>query len=117
MKVALVLTAFALVMSGCAHQSHSPRTVVYVVHGARPDADNSQSWHPKAFKVGEQRFGTIEEFKAFIAALPSGSVVHWDSGCIRYAVIPLAHSSMSIADFKDYCGQHGVRFEYVVSGY
>ena len=70
-----------------------------------------------AFKVGTQRFGTLEDFKAFIVTLPPGSVVHWDSGCIRYEVVPLAHSEMSIQDFTAYCKQHGVTFEHVVSGY
>jgi hypothetical protein len=117
MKHALLLTIFTLVISGCAHQPRVPRTAMYVVHGARPDADNSQSWHPKAFKVGGQRFGTIEEFKAYILTLPAGSVVHWDSGCIRYERIPLAHSDMSIQEFKEYCKQRGVTFNHVVSGY
>jgi len=117
MKLALLLVAFALVLSGCAHQPPLPGTAVYVVHGAQPDADNSQTWHPKAFKVGGQRFGTIEEFTVFITTLPAGSVVHWDSGCIRYEMIPLAHSDTTIQEFKDYCKQHGVRFEYFVSGY
>jgi hypothetical protein len=116
-KLAFLLAALPLGIVGCAHQAPSQTKAVYVVHGARPDADNSQTWHPKAFRVGDQRFGTIEEFKAFIAALPAGSVVRWNSGCIRYEMIPLAHSDTSIQEFKRYCEQHGVTFEYSVSGY
>ncbi|MCX6904997.1 MAG: hypothetical protein NTW03_16265, partial [Verrucomicrobia bacterium] len=78
---------------------------------------NSQPWFPKAFKVGERRFGTLEAFKAFIVTLPPGSVVLWDSGCIRYEMIPLAHSDMSIQDFKAYCKQHAITFDHIVSGY
>lgn len=116
MKQILLLAAVALVFSGCVSQYCLPANIVHV-HGVAPDPDNSQGWHPRAFKVGTQRFGALEDFKAFIATLPPGSVVHWDSGCIRYEIIPLAHSHVSIQDFKEYCKQRGVKFEYVVSGY
>jgi hypothetical protein len=71
-----------------------------------------QQWRPLAFKVGTQRFGTLEDFQAFVSALPAGSVVRWYSGCYRYKVIPLAYSKMSILDFKDYCKKHDVEFQY-----
>jgi hypothetical protein len=103
-------------MSSCVSQRSPPTNIVHVGWAA-PDADNSQWWHPRAFKVGPQRFGTLEDSKAFITGLPPGSIVHWDSGCIRYEVIPLAHSEMSIQDFKAFCKQHSVEFQYVVSGY
>ncbi len=127
----LALAVGVVVMTGCA-SGRSPSKAVYThdttssgplasktvyVHGTKPDDDNSQTWHPRAFKVGTQRFGTLEEFKTFIATLPPGSVVHWDSGCIGYEMMPLAHSNMSVEEFSSYCQQHGVKFEHVVSGY
>ena len=70
-------------------------------------------WRPLAFKVGSQRFGTLEEFKSFVSALPEGSVVRWNSGCFRYDMIPLAHSAMSIQQFKEYCSERCIEFQYV----
>ena len=110
------LAVAAFLVSGCASPRTPAPTNVHV-QGAAPDPDNSQRWRPRAFKVGTRRFGTLEDLKAFIASLPPGSVVHWSSGCIRYELVSLAHSEMSIQDFKEYCKQHGVKFEYVVSGY
>jgi len=116
MNPILPLLGVIVVLAGCASQ-HPPGTNIVNVRGAPPDADNSQSWFPKAFKVGDRRFGTLEDFKAFVVTLPPGSVLRWDSGCIRYEKIPLAHSDATIQEFKDYCKQHGVTFEYIVSGY
>ena len=116
MKPGLPLVVVALILAGCASQP-SPRTNIISVRSAPPDDDNSQSWFPKSFKVGERRFGTLEDFKAFVATLPSGSVLRWDSGCIRYEKIPLAHSDTTIQEFQDYCKQHGVTFEYIVGDY
>ena len=117
MKHFLVFAFATLLTLGCASHHPPSTTVVYRIREVAPDADNSQQWHPRAFMVGTQRFGTLESFKAFVETLPPGSVVHWDSGCIRYEIIPLAHSEMTIQDFVDYCKQHGVTFEHVVSGY
>ncbi|HWX20572.1 MAG TPA: hypothetical protein VN578_11795 [Candidatus Binatia bacterium] len=114
MKQIVLLVAVVLALSGCASR-RSPTTKTVRIHEAAPDADNAQQW-PLAFKVGTRRFGTLQDFKAFVAALPPGSVVRWNSGCFRYEMIPLAHSEMTIRDFKEYCGQHGVEFQYV-SGY
>ena len=115
MKTILLLAAAAFILLGCAPHLPEGRVTV-TVHGSAPDRDNSQPW-ALAFVVAKQRFGTIEEFKAFIATLPPGSVVRWDSGCIRYEIVPLAHSEMSIQDFTAYCKRHSVTFEHVVSGY
>jgi hypothetical protein len=112
MKQTVLLVAVVLALSGCA-SGRSPMTGTVHVHEAAPDADNSQQWRPLAFTVGTRRFGTLEDFKAFVAALPPGAVVRWNSGCFRYEMIPLAHSEMTIRDFKVYCGQHGVEFQYV----
>jgi len=88
-------------------------TNIIRVSWTTPDPDNEHSWRPLAFKVGSQRFCTLEEFKSFVSALPEGSVVRWNSGCFRYDMIPLAHSAMSIQQFKEYCSERCIEFQYV----
>jgi hypothetical protein len=116
MKWIVPFAVMAVVLSSCASPRLSRANFVTVV-GAPADPDNSQPWFPKAFRVGDKRFGTLEDFKAFIVTLAPGSVVRCDSGCIRYEMMPLAHSDMTIHEFKQYCEQHGVTFEYIASGY
>ncbi len=130
MKHVLVLTALALSLLGCATERPSAApgqrtaisptetrdstgTNIIRVYRAAPDPDNEHDWRPLAFRVGARRFGTLEEFKSFVSALPRGSVVRWNSGCFRYDVIPLAHGRMSIEEFKEYCSQHAIEFQYV----
>jgi len=121
MNQVLLFLAVIFALAGCAsRRSPAKQTAaanMFYVHGVAPDADNSQQWMPLAFQVGTQRFGSLEDFKAFVAGLRPGSVVYWSSGCLRYKVIPLAHSQMSIEDFKAYCSQHGVEFQYHFSVY
>ena len=102
--------------SDALHSSSPPPKSVWIT-GVAPDPDNTQKWHPRAFMVGGKRFGTLEEFKAFIVTLPPGSVVNWNSGCIGYHLVPLAHSDMTMVEFTAFCKNHEVKFEHVVPGY
>ena len=67
----------------------------------------------RIFEVGKQRFTDLQEFKEFIQSLPSGSILAWDSGCIRYETIPLLNSAMPVQAFTDYCKKYGVEFRYI----
>jgi hypothetical protein len=68
MKWILRLAALALALSGCVAQRPPVARTIHV-REVSADADNSQQWRPIAFKVGTQRFGTLEGFQAFVAAL------------------------------------------------
>ena len=91
--------------------SLSNSSSTYVVHAIHARSDDTG---PRVtFKVGEQQFVELEEFKAFIRSLPPGSIVWWDTGCLRhYKTIPLLPSDMTIQSFKDYCKENGVTFRY-----
>lgn len=116
MKFILSAAVCVLALTGCA--SHHASDANYIrIRSVAPDADNTQSWFPKAFKVGNQRFGTLEDFKAFVVTLPPGSVLRWNSGCIGYNMMPLAYSDMTIQAFTDFCREHGITFVHIISGY
>jgi hypothetical protein len=54
-----------------------------------------------------------DAFLAAVAKLPPRSRLTWDSGCIGFDDIPLGSAPrMSIAAFKAFCRDRGIRFDY-----
>ena len=67
--------------------------------------------------VDDRWFTDLSEFQRYVSALPPGSVLAWDSGCIRYDVIPLNGPETTTAAFQAFCKERGIDFKYKVSGY
>jgi hypothetical protein len=129
MKRLLILAPIIVTFAGCATGTHSHSSAetgsvasggraisqrpapTHVVHGIR--AEGQDIFGRRIFVFGKQRFTTLPEFKTFIESLPPGSIVAWDSGCIRYETIPLLDSGMTIQAFKDYCKEHAVEFRFI----
>jgi hypothetical protein len=123
MKLILLLAIAALALSGCASRP-LPKTL-QVEYGPTDEDE----FHPWVFMVEirrvatdedialTQKLRTLEDYKAFIATLPSGTVLHWDSGCIGYVWMPMSDEKVTVEDFKQFAKRHGVTFEHVVSGF
>ncbi len=68
------------------------------------------------FAIGQSGFRSVAALKKFIASLPEGSVIEFQSTCRRTGDEPLISSDKELADFKDFCASHGIRFEWIPSG-
>ena len=127
MKRSLALIAVVFALSGCTTAKHSDITAESFVRftgRAMPDipapthvvgsyrVKGEDLFGRRILVVGEQRFATLPEFKAFIESLPPCSIVAWDSVCYRFDTIPLLESEMTIRAFTNYCAELGVQFRY-----
>jgi hypothetical protein len=64
----------------------------------------------RIFVVGERRFTNGSPFISWVASLPQGASLYWDSGCARYDMLPLKDSTMKMSEFKKFCADHSVEF-------
>jgi len=64
----------------------------------------------RVFEVGHRRFTTSSEFLSWVASLPQGTTLHWDSGCFMFSHLPLEGSTMTMDEFKRFCVDHQVEF-------
>jgi hypothetical protein len=112
-----VSTAFA--QTGSPTPVESPKREKIVMHIV---GDNGFIWRGNelvylhVFDIGGKPVKTITEFKEAIAALPPGTEVTWDSGCIIYTTLPVSGPSTTIKALQQFCTAHGVTFSHV-SGY
>jgi hypothetical protein len=65
---------------------------------------------PRKFIVGENEFTETSKFLSWIASLPKGTKLRWNSGCFYYENLPLEDSSMKMSEFKSFCSGHGIVF-------
>ena len=68
------------------------------------------------FAVGQSGFRSVEALKKFIASLPKGSVIEFQSTCRRTGGEPLISSEKELADFKTFCAANGIEFVWIPSG-
>jgi hypothetical protein len=146
MKLPFLLAAIAIVAIGCTttpephNSSNTSSSAVPTVQGnrailqqpaktylagewfereqgiSRPEFPRKAKVH-HFFQIDGRPIDTLQELKEFIASLPPGSTIKWDSGCIVYSVVPLKDSDLTIDAFTDYCKEHGIKFQYIISGY
>ena len=85
--------------------------------------DNGFIWHGSAleylhiFDIGGKRVKTVGEFREAILALPPGTEVTWDSGCLVFKTLPVSGPTTTIKALQEFSSDHGVTFLYRVSGY
>ena len=68
------------------------------------------------FTIGQSGFRSVEALKKFIADLPKGSTIEFQSTCRRTGGEPLISSKKELADFKKICEDHSVTFRYIPAG-
>jgi hypothetical protein len=64
----------------------------------------------RVFVVGHRRFAAPADFLSWVASLPQGTSLHWDSGCAKYRLLPLEGSTLSMDEFKRFCIEHRIEF-------
>ena len=64
----------------------------------------------RIFVVGDRRFVTPTDLLSWVASLPQGTSLHWDSGCARYTLLPLEGSTMTMDEFKRFCIDRRIEF-------
>ena len=74
------------------------------------------SSHEFIFVVDKIGFKSVASLKRFLSALPPGSILEWDPGCIRYGGEPLLSSRQDMEDFKAFCVAKKIRFVLLPSG-
>lgn len=65
------------------------------------------------FYVDGEEIRDAESLKVFVTELPKGSILRWDSGCIKYETFPMIGPEVKILDFKSFCEKQGVQFRYI----
>jgi hypothetical protein len=64
----------------------------------------------RVFMVGDRLFATSPDFLSWVASLPQGTTLYWDSGCAKYDLLPLQDSTMTMDEFKQFCADHQIEF-------
>jgi hypothetical protein len=70
---------------------------------------------PEYYYFDGKRVHTIEQLKAAVSQLPSGSLVYFDGTCTSteaFELGPLPH--MSFSAFRRFCWTHQVRFDWYI---
>jgi hypothetical protein len=79
---------------------------------AYPVAASQPAEHVVVVFQTSQAYKTMAAFKAFMASLPKGSYVDWDTGCIRFTHLPVGSEKISVEALKTFAKSKGITFRY-----
>lgn len=54
-----------------------------------------------------------DALKAFVAKLPKGAILRWDSGCSFFRTLPLPGPTVKFSEFRALCTEHGINFQFI----
>ena len=111
----LLSIGFLLVCLACSSCTTTTQSKVegkaYQIY-SYPVAASQPTEHVVVVFQTSQAYNTIAAFKAFMASLPKGSYVDWDTGCIRFTHLPVGSDKISIEALKTFAKSKGITFRY-----
>jgi hypothetical protein len=110
-RLCLTLLCLAALSASAAQDAQEPvqyeLKLVHIFEGKEPR---------HIFVIGDSGFTTVESLKGFLSALPKGSSLRWDPGCVRFGKEPLLSSEKDMEDFRAFLTQRGISLVLVPSG-
>ena len=116
MRIVRLCAALFWVLLPSAPASEQPAESRIMMRMLRKDATSQERPRPRIFELAGKRIETVEDFKAAVLALPRGTELVWDSGCLIFETLPVAGPQATLAELQQFCAAHGVVFTYGPSG-